>query len=249
MTEKFSMWYSAIRRRGSAPGISAAQLTGTLRRLPPRLYSIASSYHASPDEVHLTVAVVRYESYGLPRQGVASTFLADRVPEGGTVPVYVDSNPNFRLPADPEAALIMVGPGTGVAPFRAFLAEREAVGATGRNWLFFGDRNFRSDFLYQVEWLDYRQKGLLNRIDVAFSRDSDRKVYVQHRMLERSRELYRWIEEGAYVYVCGDAQRMAPDVHQALIQVVEKEGGHRRERAEEYVNELLAARRYQRDVY
>jgi sulfite reductase (NADPH) flavoprotein alpha-component len=143
----------------------------------------------------------------------------------------------------------MVGPGTGVAPFRAFLAEREAVGATGRNWLFFGDRNFRSDFLYQVEWLDYRQKGLLNRIDVAFSRDSDRKVYVQHRMLERSRELYRWIEEGAYVYVCGDAQRMAPDVHQALIQVVEKEGGHRRERAEEYVNELLAARRYQRDVY
>ena len=236
-------------QRYPVPGISAAQFIGILRRLPPRLYSIASSYNASPDEVHLTVAVVRYESYSLPRQGVASTFLADRVPEGGTVPVYVDGNPNFRLPADPEAPLIMVGPGTGVAPFRAFLAEREAVGATGRNWLFFGDRNFHSDFLYQVEWLDYRQKGLLNRIDVAFSRDSERKVYVQHRMLERSRELYRWIEEGAYVYVCGDAQRMAPDVHQALIQVVEKEGGHGRERAEEYVNELLAGRRYQRDVY
>lgn len=236
-------------RRFPVPGITAVQFVGLLRKLPHRLYSIASSYTASPEEVHLTVAVVRYRGHGLERQGVASTFLADRVPEGGTVPVYVHSNPNFRLPADSDAPVIMVGPGTGIAPFRAFLAEREAIGAGGKNWLFFGDRNFQTDFLYQTEWLDHRARGLLNRIDVAFSRDTEQKVYVQHRMLERSRELYRWIEDGAHIYVCGDAQRMAPDVHEALIRIVEQEGGHSRERAEDYVSELLTARRYQRDVY
>lgn len=230
-------------------GITAAQFIGLLRKLPHRLYSIASSYRATPDEIHLTIGVLRYESHGRIRHGVASTFLADRVPEDGTVPVFVDGNPNFRLPADPAVPLIMVGPGTGVAPFRAFLADREATGATGKNWLFFGDRNVQTDFLYQAEWLDYRARGLLNRIDVAFSRDSDQKVYVQHRLLARSRELYDWIENGAHVYVCGDAQRMAPDVHETLIRVVEQEGGHGRERAQEVVNELLAARRYQRDVY
>ncbi len=230
-------------------GITAAQFVGLLRKLPHRLYSIASSYSATPDEVHLTVAVVRYQSHGLQRHGVASTFLADRLSDDASIPVYVDSNPNFRLPPDPAAPLIMIGPGTGVAPFRAFLAEREVQGAAGKNWLFFGDRNFLTDFLYQSEWLDYRSRGLLNRIDVAFSRDTDQKVYVQHRMLEHSRELYRWIEDGAYVHVCGDAQRMAPDVHAALIQVIAKESGKSRDQAEEYVNELLASRRYQRDVY
>lgn len=230
-------------------GITAGQFLALLRKLPPRLYSIASSHNASPDEVHLTVAVVRYQSHGLQRQGVASTFLADRVPEDGQVPVYVDSNPNFRLPADPQAPIIMVGPGTGVAPFRAFLAEREVAGATGKNWLFFGDRNFHSDFLYQQEWLDYRSAGLLNRIDVAFSRDGEEKVYVQHRMLENSRELYEWLEDGAHFYVCGDAQRMASDVHAALVDIVAKEGGYGQERAEDYVKQLQAAKRYQRDVY
>ncbi len=236
-------------RRYPVHGLTAAQFIALLRRLPPRLYSIASSYNANPDEVHLTVGVVRYESHGQARQGVASAFLADQVAEDGQVPVYVDSNPNFRLPEDSDAPLVMIGPGTGIAPFRAFLAEREVQGAKGKNWLFFGDRNFHSDFLYQQEWLDYRKHGLLPRIDVAFSRDDEKKVYVQHRLLEKSHELYAWLEEGAHVYVCGDAKQMAPDVHEALIAVVEKAGGHSRERAEDYVKELQSSKRYQRDVY
>ena len=231
------------------PGITAQRFVALLRKLPARLYSIASSLNANPGEAHLTVAVVRYESHGHQRQGVASTFLADRVNESGQVPVYVNSNPNFRLPKDPDTPIIMIGPGTGVAPFRAFLAEREATGASGRNWLFFGDRNFSSDFLYQREWLDHRKNGLLTRIDVAFSRDDADKIYVQHRMLEKSRELYGWLEEGAHFYVCGDAERMAPDVHETLLSIVAKEGGFSRERAEDYVKELQSAKRYQRDVY
>lgn len=165
------------------------------------------------------------------------------------MPVYVDSNTNFRLPEDPDAPIIMVGPGTGVAPFRAFLAEREIAGTRGKSWLFFGDRNFHTDFLYQREWLAHRRNGFLSRIDVAFSRDDDNKVYVQHRMLEQSRQLYAWLEEGAYFYVCGDAKRMAPDVHEALIAVVAKERGIDRERAEQYVRNLQSSKRYQRDVY
>ncbi|MCX7108540.1 MAG: assimilatory sulfite reductase (NADPH) flavoprotein subunit [Proteobacteria bacterium] len=231
------------------PGLDASQFVPLLRKLQPRQYSIASSYKANPDEVHLTVAVVRYESHGLQRQGVASTFLADRVAEDGLVPVYVDSNPNFRLPQDPDTAIIMVGPGTGVAPFRAFLEERETVGAKGKNWLFFGDRNFNTDFLYQREWLEHRKNGLLTRIDVAFSRDTDEKVYVQHRLLENSRELYGWLQEGAYLYICGDANRMASDVHEALIQTVAKESGQTHEKAVEYVKALQADKRYQRDIY
>ena len=183
------------------------------------------------------------------RHGVASTFLADRVGEEGQVSVYVDANPNFRLPQDAAAPIIMVGPGTGVAPFRAFLEEREAAGAKGRNWLLFGDRNFHTDFLYQREWLEHRKKGLLTRIDVAFSRDSAEKVYVQHRMLENSRDLYAWLQEGAHFYVCGDAQRMAPDVHEALIALVAKESGRGHEHAADYVQGLLAGKRYQRDIY
>ncbi|KFI22932.1 assimilatory sulfite reductase (NADPH) flavoprotein subunit [Nitrosococcus oceani] len=231
------------------PGITANQFVGLLRKLPPRLYSIASSYQANPDEVHLTVAVVRYQSHGRSRKGVATTFLSERVPEDGTVPVYVDSNKNFRLPEDLNAPLVMIGPGTGVAPFRAFLEEREIAGAKGKNWLFFGDRHFHTDFLYQREWLDYRKKGVLTRIDVAFSRDEEKKTYVQHRMLENSRELYAWLEEGAYFYVCGDAEYMAPDVHEALLAIVEKEGCVSREKAVEYMRDLQQGRRYQRDVY
>jgi sulfite reductase (NADPH) flavoprotein alpha-component len=236
-------------RRYPLPGLAAGQFVSLLRKLQPRQYSIASSHNANPEEVHLTVGVVRYESHGLPRQGVASTFLAERVGEEGRVPVYVDSNPNFRLPSDPGAPIIMVGPGTGVAPFRAFLEEREAAGAKGKNWLFFGDRNFDTDFLYQREWLEHRKNGLLARIDVAFSRDGADKVYVQHRMLEQSRALYAWLQEGAYFYVCGDAQRMAPDVHAALVEVLAKEGGLSLERAAEAVQTLQAEKRYQRDIY
>ena len=180
---------------------------------------------------------------------MASTFLADRVAEDGLVPVYVDSNPNFRLPQDPDTAIIMVGPGTGVAPFRAFLEERDATGAKGKNWLFFGDRNFNTDFLYQREWLEHRKNGLLTRLAVAFSRDTDEKVYVQHRLLENSRELYGWLQEGAYLYICGDANRMASDVHEALIQTVAKESGQTHEKAVEYVKALQADKRYQRDIY
>ncbi len=230
-------------------GLSAQEFIGLLRKLPPRLYSIASSWTADPDEVHLTVAVVRFESHSLSRNGVASTFLADRVEEGGTVPVYVHENPNFRLPRDSSTPIIMIGPGTGVAPFRAFLSEREALGAAGRNWLFFGDRNFETDFLYQNEWLDYRRKGLLTRIDVAFSRDGAEKVYVQHRIRQQARALYAWLQEGAHVYVCGDATQMAPDVQTALLEVIAQEGGKYPEQAQEYLHELQATKRYQRDVY
>lgn len=230
-------------------GLTAQQFLNLLRRLPPRLYSIASSWTADPDEVHLTVAVVRYEAHGLSRHGVASTFLANRVEIGGPVLVYVQENPNFRLPADPDTPIIMIGPGTGVAPFRAFLAEREAMGAKGRNWLFFGDRHFDTDFLYQAEWLDYRRKGILTRIDVAFSRDIAEKVYVQQRLLENARAIYAWLEEGAQVYVCGDAKHMAPDVHAALREVLVREGGRRPEQAQEELLKLQADKRYQRDIY
>lgn len=230
-------------------GLMAGQFVSLLRKLQPRQYSIASSYHSNPDEVHLTVAVVRYESHGLHRQGVASTFLADRAGEEGHVPVFVESNPNFRLPQDTDAAIIMVGPGTGVAPFRAFLEERQTLGSRGKNWLFFGDRNFNTDFLYQREWLEYRKNGLLTRLDLAFSRDTAEKVYVQHRLLENSRELYLWLEGGAQLYVCGDALRMAADVHEALIDVVEKESAGTREYAIEYVKALQADQRYHRDIY
>lgn len=232
-----------------AVGLTSQQFVDLLRRLPPRLYSIASSWTADPDEVHLTVAVVRYEAHGILRHGVASTFLADRVETGAAVPVYIQENPNFRLPADPATPIIMIGPGTGVAPFRAFLAEREAIGATGRNWLFFGDRQFEHDFLYQSEWLAYRRKGLLTRIDVAFSRDTDEKCYVQHRIRENARAILAWLEEGAHVYVCGDAARMAPDVHDALCEVLVREGGRSPDQAREEWLALQAAKRYQRDVY
>ena len=230
-------------------GIGATQLLSLLRKLPPRLYSIASSEKANPGELHVTVAAVRYESHGRNRHGVASTFLADRIAEGDTVPIYVETNRNFKLPSDPATPIVMVGPGTGVAPFRAFVQEREAIGASGRSWLFFGDRHFTTDFLYQREWQQNLKDGALTRMDVAFSRDREHKCYVQHRMKAQARDLYAWLQDGAHFYVCGDAERMARDVHQALIEIVAEQGAMPVERATEYVQALQRSRRYQRDVY
>jgi len=238
-----------LARQFPLASIGAGELTGMLRKLPPRLYSIASSQQANPDEAHLTIAAVRYEAHGRPRKGVASSHFAERLSEGDTIPVYVDSNKNFKLPADGQAPVIMVGPGTGVAPFRAFIEERETIGASGKNWLFFGDQHFTTDFLYQIDWQRWLKDGVLTRMDVAFSRDTDQKVYVQHRMLERSRDIYAWLQEGAYFYVCGDADRMAHDVHAALIDIVSNEGGLSAQKAAEYVKGLQRDKRYQRDVY
>lgn len=230
-------------------GLSAADLVTIFRKLPPRLYSIASSPLAHPGEVHLTVASVRYQAHGQPRKGVASTYLSDLVEKGGQVPVYTHQNKNFRLPASADTPVIMVGPGTGVAPFRSFVEHRAALGQGGKSWLFFGDQRYTYDFLYQTEWQEHLKDGNLSKLDVAFSRDQPEKVYVQHRMLERAKELYGWLQEGAHFYVCGDASRMASDVHDALLAVVEHQGGFSREVAEAYVEDLKKSKRYQRDVY
>ena len=230
-------------------GLSAAALTGIFRKLPIRLYSIASSPLAHEDEVHLTVAAVRYDTKGRSRKGVCSTYLADFVKPGDPVQMFVQPNKNFRLPADGSTPVIMVGPGTGVAPFRSFIEHRGALGSSGKNWLFFGDQHYTYDFLYQLEWQEHLKSGVLTRLDVAFSRDQPEKVYVQDRMIQQAAELYRWLEEGAHFYVCGDANRMAHDVHEALISVVEFQAGITREAAEVYVEDLKKTKRYQRDVY
>ena len=230
-------------------GLPADALTGIFRKLPPRLYSIASSPLAHPDQVHLTVAAVRYETHGRQRKGVCSTYLADLVKPGDTTEVFVQPNKNFRLPSAADTPVIMVGPGTGVAPFRAFVEHRAALGAKGRNWLFMGDQHYLFDFLYQLEWQEHLKNGALTRLDVAFSRDQPEKIYVQHRMRERAKDLYAWLEEGAHFYVCGDASRMAADVHEALIAIVEEQAGIAREAAENYVENLKKTKRYQRDVY
>ncbi|MBK1882982.1 assimilatory sulfite reductase (NADPH) flavoprotein subunit [Luteolibacter pohnpeiensis] len=230
-------------------GLSAESLTGIFRKLPARLYSIASSPLAHPDEVHLTVAAVRYDTHGRSRKGVCSTYLADLAKTGESVSLFVQPNKNFRLPADTTTPVIMVGPGTGVAPFRSFVEHRAAMGAEGKTWLFFGDQHYLYDFLYQLEWQDYLKSGALSRLDLAFSRDQPEKIYVQDRMIEQAAEIYQWLEQGAHFYVCGDAQRMAHDVHEALISVVEFQGGVSREEAEAYVENLKKTKRYQRDVY
>ena len=230
-------------------GLSADQLAGIFRKLPPRLYSIASSPLAHPGEVHLTVAAVRYHAHGRGRKGVCSTYLADLVKTGDLTSIFVQPNKNFRLPASGETPVIMVGPGTGVAPFRAFVEHRSALGHPGKNWLFFGDQRYTYDFLYQLEWQDHLKSGVLSKLDVAFSRDQPEKIYVQHKMLERAKELYAWLEEGAHFYVCGDANRMAHDVHEALVSIVETQGHKSRADAEAYVEELKKSKRYQRDVY
>lgn len=230
-------------------GIGPEVLTGLLRKLPPRLYSIASSSKATPDEVHVTVRAVRYEAYDRHRNGVTSVQLAERIQPGDFLPVFIQHNPNFKLPSDPNTKIIMIGPGTGVAPFRAFLSEREETGAQGETWLFYGDQHFTTDFLYQVEWQRWLKDGVLTRMDVAFSRDTEQKVYVQHRMLEHSQELYAWLEQGAVVYVCGDEGSMAHDVHAALATILIQEGGLTPEAAAERLTELQRQQRYQRDVY
>ncbi len=233
----------------SLVGTPAPDFTRMLRRMPARLYSIASSCRANPGEVDLLVAAVRYQAHERQRNGTCSVYCAERVRPGDRLPVYVQANDNFRLPADPQAPLIMVGPGTGVAPFRAFLEEREETGAAGKTWLFFGDRRFRTDFLYQTDWLRWLKLGVLTRMDVAFSRDAAEKVYVQHRMAQQGRELFAWLEEGAYFYVCGDATDMAADVHAALEGIVRQHGGRSAEDARDYVSRLQQQGRYQRDVY
>lgn len=230
-------------------GLSAEALTGIFRKLPIRLYSIASSLLAHPEEVHLTVAAVRYETHSRSRKGVCSTYLSDVAKSGANVAVFVQPNKNFRLPADGGTPIIMVGPGTGVAPFRAFVEHRAALGSTGKNWLFFGDQRYSYDFLYQLEWQDFLKNGQLTKLDLAFSRDQPEKVYVQDKMLEKGAELYAWLEEGAHFYVCGDANRMAADVHEALVNIVENFGAKSREEAEAYVENLKKSKRYQRDVY
>lgn len=233
----------------SLKGIAAAEFIAVLRKMPARLYSIASSSKAFPDEVHVTVRTVRYETRGRERYGVCSVQLAERIKAGDSLPVYIQNNPNFKLPESSDTSIIMIGPGTGVAPFRAFLGEREETGAEGKSWLFYGDQHFSTDFLYQIEWQRWLKDGVLTRMDVAFSRDTDQKVYVQHRMLEKSKELYQWLQEGASVYVCGDEKRMAHDVHETLAKIIEQEGGFSSEEAAEYLSRMQQQKRYQRDVY
>ncbi|MDX2188007.1 MAG: sulfite reductase subunit alpha [Opitutaceae bacterium] len=220
-----------------------------LRKLMPRLYSIASSSKVYPKEIHLTVAVVRYETNGRKRIGVCSTFLADRARVGQTaVPVFV-SNSHFGPPADLAKDCIMVGPGTGIAPFRAFVQDRVASGATGRNWVFFGDQKAASDFLYEEEWKQYVAEGKVHRLDLAWSRDQAQKVYVQDKMRENAAELWRWISGGGHFYVCGDAKRMAKDVDAALHEVIAQQGGMEPAAAADYVKAMKKEGRYQRDVY
>jgi sulfite reductase (NADPH) flavoprotein alpha-component len=226
-----------------------ADFVRTLKKIQPRLYSISSSPKAHPGRVHLTVGAVRYEKDGRARKGACSAFLAERALTVGQAGVFVHPNPAFRPPASGDTPMIMVGPGTGIAPFRAFLQERQAIGARGRNWLFFGDQKAASDFLYREELLGMEESGLLTRLDVAFSRDQAEKIYVQQRMLENAAELYAWLEAGAHFYVCGDASRMAKDVDAALHRVVETAGGKSADAAAAYVQALKAAKRYQRDVY
>ena len=228
--------------------VDAQEFVDMLRVLSPRSYSIASSAIANPGEVHLTVAAVSYEAFGRPHWGAASSLLVDRLSEGDEVSVFVEKNPRFRLPA-PDVPIIMIGPGTGVAPFRAFIEERAEQNASGDSWLFFGDRTMHSDFLYQLEWQRYLKRGDLARLDVAFSRDQRRKIYVQNRMREQGAELYRWIESGAVIYVCGDAKKMAGDVEEALIDILVEHSEDDRDAAAARLKDLRRAKRYQRDVY
>jgi sulfite reductase (NADPH) flavoprotein alpha-component len=225
------------------------QVLSVLRKIPVRLYSIASSLKANPDEVHLTIGALRYDAHGRKRTGVCSGQCAERTDSGDYLSVFVQKNQNFKLPENPDTPIIMIGAGTGIAPYRAFLEEREEEEASGKSWLFFGEQHFVTDFLYQVEWQKWLKEGVLSRMDVAFSRDTSEKVYVQHRMLERSRDLFEWMEEGAHIYVCGDEKYMAKDVQDTLLEILKKEGGLSAEEADEYLADLRQTKRYQRDVY
>ncbi|MEW6981073.1 assimilatory sulfite reductase (NADPH) flavoprotein subunit [Colwelliaceae bacterium 6471] len=220
-----------------------------LRKLTPRLYSIASSQAEVDEEVHLTVGLVEYQKDGVTRTGGASGFLGKRLEEGGQVKVFIEENDNFRLPADGNTPVIMIGPGTGIAPFRAFMQQREASDAGGDNWLFFGDQTFTQDFLYQVEWQGYLKSGLLTHLDLAFSRDQAEKIYVQDRLRQHASEVFAWLERGAYVYICGDMSRMAKDVEAALIDIIAEQGKLDSTQAQDYLKDLRNAKRYQKDVY
>lgn len=231
------------------PGsLTAQQLADSLRKQQPRLYSIASSQAEVGEEVHLTVGVVRYDAFGASHLGGASGYLAERLAEGDNVRVFVEHNDNFRLP-DHDTPVIMVGPGTGIAPFRAFLQERDNAGATGQNWLFFGNPHFTQDFLYQVELQDYLKRGVLAKLDVAFSRDQAQKVYVQDKLLAKGAEVWNWLQQGAHFYICGDGSKMARDVHEALVQIAVNHGGLSADDAAEYFEQLRESKRYQKDVY
>ena len=230
-------------------GFTADEFVKLLRKLQPRLYSIASSLKAHPEQVHLTVDTLRYEAHGRKRHRVSSTFLADRATETTTLPVFIQQAKHFRLPEDRERPVIMVGPGTGIAPFRAFLQERQATGAKGGNWLFFGAQKSATDYFYQEELTDFRQSGCLTRLDLAFSRDQAEKIYVQTRMQQNAAELWRWLEDGAHFYVCGDAKRMAKDVDDTLHAVIREAGGRTEDGAKDYVAAMKKNKRYQRDVY
>lgn len=229
--------------------LKQAQLYQLFRKLPPREYSISSSYEQDPEEVHITVGAVRYEAHGRERSGVCSVQLAERTEPGDTLPVYIKRNPNFKFPKDNTTPVIMIGPGTGVAPFRSYLQEREVLDSKGNTWLFFGDQHFTTDFLYQTEWQNWYREGYLEKLNVAFSRDTDQKVYVQHEMLQESETLNKWIEQGANIYICGDEKHMAKDVHQTLIQILQQEQQLTEEEAENYLRTLKRDKRYQRDVY
>jgi sulfite reductase (NADPH) flavoprotein alpha-component len=231
------------------PAVLAAQaLVDCLRKVQPRLYSIASSQAEVGEEVHLTVGVVRFDAFGQTHLGGASGFLAERLEEGGKLRVFVEHNDNFRLP-DHDTPVIMIGPGTGIAPFRAFLQERDNAGATGQNWLFFGNPHFTRDFLYQVELQDYLKRGVLSKLDVAFSRDQAQKIYVQDKLKAKGAEVWSWLQQGAHLYICGDGNRMAKDVHQALLEIAAEYGGLSAEAATDYFEQLRESKRYQKDVY
>jgi sulfite reductase (NADPH) flavoprotein alpha-component len=218
-------------------------------RLTPRMYSIASSQLLHPDAVHTIVRVIRYEAHGRQRQGLCSGHLGDRAHDGETMPIFLHANGNFRLPEDTNAPIIMIGPGTGIAPFRAFLEERQAKGEKGENWLFFGEQRSATDFLYKDDLESMLKSGVLTRMDTAFSRDQEKKIYVQDRMRENAKELYEWLERGAFFYVCGDAERMAKDVETALLDIIAEQSGGGAEKAAEYLAEMKKQKRYQRDVY
>jgi len=229
--------------------LSAQDLADVLRSFPARLYSISSSQAAVGDEVHITVATVRYSNKGRVRGGACSTYLTDRIEVDSQVSVFIEKNPAFKLPENEETPVILIGAGTGVAPYRSFLQHREANNQKGKTWLFFGERRFRSDFLYQSEWQKLLKDGYLEKIDVAFSRDQEEKVYVQHRLVEKKKEVFEWLNKGANIYLCGDMKQMARDVQKTLLQIFETEGGMSEEKAMEYLKTLKKDKRFQTDVY
>ncbi|MFL6589071.1 MAG: sulfite reductase flavoprotein subunit alpha [Chthoniobacterales bacterium] len=240
----FAIEYPELREK-----LKPAEFAGTLAKLQPRLYSIASSLKRYQDQAHLLVTNVGFVSYGRAREGVCTSFLSGRIEDGTSVPVFIHSAKHFRLPDNPDAPTIMIGVGTGLAPYRGYLQEREATGARGRNWLFFGEQRRAANFYHEEELASYVASGLLTRFDTAFSRDQTTKIYVQHRIREKGRDLWAWLNDGAYLYLCGDAERMAPDVDAAIRAVVQEHGGMSGEAAAEYVAKLRAEKRYRRDVY